>query len=118
MTRKPFILLGNINEDLFEYSNSFLLHPKPTYVPSKKEVSKFLSRIPSFTENEPLVQDMRVLFLAMQWILIEVDEDPNQSFMTRLPYGTTDTVITRIIHMKDYTTFETMEVVSHFPLFH
>ena len=54
----------------------------------------------------------------MQGILIEMDENSNQSFMARVPYGTPDTVIARIIHMKDYTTFETTEMVSHSFLFH
>ncbi|KAL6334515.1 hypothetical protein AAG906_018004 [Vitis piasezkii] len=50
------------------------------------------------------------LFQAMQRIPIKVDEDPNQSFIARLPYGTPNTTIARIIHMKDYTAFEIAEV--------
>ncbi|KAL6316315.1 hypothetical protein AAG906_017948 [Vitis piasezkii] len=42
----------------------------------------------------------------------KVDENPNQSFMSRLPYGTPDTAITHIIYLKDYTTFKTMEVLE------
>ena len=64
------------------------------------------------------MQDTRVLFPATQRIPIEVDEDPNQSFMTRLPYGSPNTAIGTIIHMKDYTTFKTTEVVGHLHLFH
>ncbi|RVW37496.1 hypothetical protein CK203_113227 [Vitis vinifera] len=45
-------------------------------------------------------------------ILVKVDENPNQSFMSRLPYGTPDTAITHIIYLKDYTTFKTMEVLE------
>ena len=54
----------------------------------------------------------------MQRIPIKVDEDPNQSFMARLPYGTPNTTIACIIHMKDYTAFEIAEVVSRPPLFY
>ena len=36
-----------------------------------------MRRILSFTEMEPPVQDMEVLFPATQRIQIEVDEDPN-----------------------------------------
>ena len=61
---------------------------------------------------------MGVLFQAMQRILIEVDEDPNQSFMPRLPYGILNTTIAHIIHMKGYIAFEIAEVVSHPPIFH
>ena len=61
---------------------------------------------------------MVMLFSAIQRIPIEVDEDPSQSFMTRLLYGITDIVIAHIIHMKDYTAFETTKVVSHPYLFH
>lgn len=64
------------------------------------------------------MQDMRVLFLAMQRIPVEVDEDPSQSFMTQILYGTPDIAITHIIRMKDYTTFEATELVSRLPLFH
>ena len=36
---------------------------------------------------------------------------------TQLPYCTLDTAIARILHMQDYTTFETAEVVGHLPFF-
>ncbi|KAL6350513.1 hypothetical protein AAG906_019160 [Vitis piasezkii] len=96
---------------LFSSSSNDKAKTGPAYVPSREEVSELLSRIPFFIERETLVQDMRVLFPATQRIPIEVDEDPNQSFMTRLPYGSPNTAIGTIIHMKDYTTFKTTEVV-------
>lgn len=83
--RKPFVTSGNISEDLFECPNPSHFHPKLAYVPSQEEVSELLSRIPFFTERESLVQDMRMLFSAMQQILVEVNEDPSQSFMAQLP---------------------------------
>ena len=83
--RKPFAISGNISEDSFECPNPSHFHPKLAYVPSREEVSELFSRIPFFTEREPLVQDMRVLFSAMQQILVEVNEDPSQSFMAKLP---------------------------------
>nr|CAN69098.1 hypothetical protein VITISV_025440 [Vitis vinifera] len=57
-----------------------------------------------------MAQRHKELFLATQRILVEVD-DLNQSFMVRLLYGTLDIAIVRIIHMKDYTTFEIVEMV-------
>ncbi|KAJ9687051.1 hypothetical protein PVL29_015775 [Vitis rotundifolia] len=106
--RKSFIISGSINEKSFECSNPSPLCPKPAYVPNREEVSKLLT---SNTRHE-------VLFSATQQILVEVDDNLNQSFMVRLPYDTSNTAIAHIIHMKDYTTFETMEVVGHPPLFY
>ena len=60
---------------------------------------------------------MGVIFLATQRISIEVEENPNQSFMAWISYGTPDIAITRIIHLKYYTTFETAKVVGRLPLF-
>ena len=101
--RKPFVILRNISEDSFECLNSSPFLPKLAYVPNWEKVFKLLSCISFFIEREPLVQDMGVLFPGMQWIPVEVDEDPNQSFIARLPYGTPYTTIAYIIHMKDYT---------------
>ena len=111
--RKPFIVLGNINEDSFECPNPSPHHPKSIYIPSWEEVFKVLRRIFSFTEMEPLVQNMEALFLATQRIPIEVDEDPSQYFMAWLLYGIADIAIAHIIHMQDYIAFETTKVVSH-----
>ncbi|KAL6323622.1 hypothetical protein AAG906_039216 [Vitis piasezkii] len=55
--------------------------------------------------------DMGVLFPTMLRIQIEVDGYPSQSFMAQLSYGTLDIAIAHIIHMKNYTTFETVEMV-------
>ena len=116
--RKPFVVSGKISGESFKCLNLSFLYPNPTYVPNQKEMSELLRCIPSFTEMESLVQEMGTLFPITQWIPIEMDEDPSQSFMTRLLYGITDIVIAHIIHMKDYTAFETTKVVSHPYLFH
>ena len=58
---------------------------------------------------------MGVLFLATQQIPVEIESNLNQPFIARLPFGTLDTAISRIMPMQDYTAFETMEVVSRFP---
>ncbi|KAL6342959.1 hypothetical protein AAG906_016979 [Vitis piasezkii] len=99
--RKPFVISGNISEDSFECPNPSHFHPKLAYVPSREEVSELFSRIPFFTEREPLVQDMRVLFSPMQQILVE-------NFL----YGILDIIIACIIHMKDYIAFETTKAVE------
>ncbi|KAL6345976.1 hypothetical protein AAG906_025256 [Vitis piasezkii] len=102
----------SVNEELFECANPSPLYLKPTYVPSREEMSELLSCIPSFTKREPSVHDIRVFFLVTQRILVEMDKDPNQSFMVRFPHDTSNTAIARIMNMNDYTTFETAEMVE------
>lgn len=97
--RKPFTVLKNISEESFECSNSSTPRPKLAYVLGWENISELLSCIPFFTEREPLVWNMGVLFLATQRILVEVDKDPSQSFMARLPYDTPNTAIVYIIYM-------------------
>ena len=41
-----------------------------------------------------------------------MDKDLNWSFRAQLSYNTPDTTIARIMHMNDYTAFETMELVG------
>ena len=115
--RRPFFVPDNISEELFEYMNSSPSRSKSAYVPSLEEVFELLKWIPSFTEREPPIQNMSVLFPATQRILIKIDDNLNWSFMTQIPYGTPDTAIARIIHRQDYTDFETAKVVSHLPIF-
>ncbi|KAL6319810.1 hypothetical protein AAG906_036872 [Vitis piasezkii] len=64
--RKPFVVLGNISEDSFECLNSSPFCPKLAYVPNREKVFKLLSCISFFTEREPLMQDMGVLFPTIQ----------------------------------------------------
>lgn len=73
-----------------------------------------MRQISSFTERETPVQNMVVLFLATQWIPVEIKSNPNQSFMARIPFDTSDTTIFCIMPMQDYMNFETVEVVSRF----
>ena len=115
--RKPFIVPENISEESFKCLHSSPPRLKATYVPSQQEVSELLSRIFSFTKKEHLVSNMGVLFPATQQITVEIDENSSQYFMTLLPYNTLDTVIARILHMKDYTTFETTKMVGCLILF-
>ena len=64
--KKPFVISGNISEESFECLNLSFLYPNPTYVPSQKEMFELLRRISSFTEMEPLVQEMGTLFPITQ----------------------------------------------------
>ena len=47
---------------------------------------------------------------------MDLESNHNISFTTRLPLCTPDSIISRILPMQDYTTTETMKVVSLFPL--
>ena len=114
--RKPFVVSKNVSEESFDCLNPSLLYLKPAYVFSREEMFEFLSHIPSFTKREPSVHNMRVFFPVNQWIPVEMDEDPNRSFMVQFLHHTSNIVIARILHMNDYTAFETTEVVCH-PLF-
>ncbi|KAJ9687146.1 hypothetical protein PVL29_015842 [Vitis rotundifolia] len=115
--RKPFVVPENISEESFECLHSCHPHLKTTYIPNRQEVSKLLSRIPSFTENEPPVPNIGVLFPTTHQILVEVDENPSQSFMARLPYSTPNTTIVYILHMKNYTAIESKKMVGRLLLF-
>ena len=58
-----------------------------------------MSRISSFIERAPPVQNMGVFFPATQRIPIEIEENPSRSFMAQLSYSTVDIAIARILHM-------------------
>ncbi|RVW33321.1 hypothetical protein CK203_085306 [Vitis vinifera] len=108
--RRPFVSPNHFSDESFEYLALSLPCPKSNYVPSGEEVFELLRRIPSFIEKKTLVQNTRMLFLTTQWILVEIDNDPNRLFMTRLSYDTSDSIISCSMPMQDYTDFETTEV--------
>lgn len=75
-----------------------------------------MRQIPSFIERGAPVHNMGVLFLATRRVSMDLESDPNLSFATRLPFGTSNTIVSCILPKQDYIAFETAEVVSHFPL--
>ncbi|KAJ9703008.1 hypothetical protein PVL29_004670 [Vitis rotundifolia] len=88
--RRPFIVPENLSEESFECMTSSPPYPKSAYVPSQDEIFEFLKRIISFTEREPLIQNMGVFFSTTQRILVEIDDNPNRSFTAQLLYDTPD----------------------------
>lgn len=72
--------------------------------------------IHSFIERKSLVHNIGVFFSATRRVSMDLESNPNLSFAARLLFGTLDTVVSHILFMQDYTTFETIEVVSRFPL--
>ncbi|KAL6320725.1 hypothetical protein AAG906_008725 [Vitis piasezkii] len=107
--KRPSIDLDHFSDESFDCMASC---PKPSYVSSWEEVAKLLRQIPSFTKRETLVQNMGVFFSATQWSSVKIENNLDRSFTTRLSYDTLDIVISRIMSMQDYMTFETMEVVT------
>lgn len=113
--RRPSIGPDNFSEESFgcmAYSSSY---PMPNYILNRDKVVEFLRQISSLIERETPIQDMRVFFPATQRILIEIKNDLDRSSTVCLSYGTSDTAISRIMPMLDYTTFEMVEVVSRSP---
>lgn len=93
-------------ESLSDMVSSFS-RPKLGYVPSREEIAELIRQIFSFTKRETPVQYMGVLFSTTQQIPIEIENNSDRSFTTHLSYSTPNTVISRIMPMWDYTSFET-----------
>lgn len=47
-----------------------------TDVPSLEEINELLKRFSTFINIDPLVSNMNDLFLATQWIPIDMDDNP------------------------------------------
>lgn len=62
------------------------------------------------------MHNIGVFFSATRRVSMDLESDPNLSFTARLLFGTLDTVVSHILFMHDYKTFETAKVVSRFPL--
>lgn len=76
-TKRTFVVLENFSNESYECMNCFSPCPKTAYVPSREEISKFLTHIISFTERGFQVQNIGVLFLVTQQIPIEIDKNPS-----------------------------------------
>lgn len=83
-------------------------------VPSREELDVLLKRFPTFTNMEPLTSHMNELFPILKRIPMDVTVDPQQNFMAHVPHGTTEETIEAIMHLKDYTTMQTTEMVQFF----
>lgn len=58
-----------------------------------------MRQISSFTEKETPVQNMGVLFSVTQWVLVEMESNPSQSFIAQLSFDTPDNAISHILPM-------------------
>lgn len=71
-----------------------------------------LKWIPYFTAAKPSSTKMSNFFLLTKWILVNLDGNPPISVVARLPFGTPESIISRIQQMQDYIAQETTKVVS------
>lgn len=55
---------------------------------------------------------MGVLFPATRRVSMDLDGDPNISFVTRLAFGTLESVVPWILPMQDYIVVETAKLVN------
>ena len=78
--------------------------------------AELMKQIPCFTERKTLVNNMGKLFLVTRRVSVDLDDDPNISFVARLLFSTLESIVSRILPMQDYRTIEMAEVVSLFPL--
>lgn len=62
------------------------------------------------------MHNIGVLFSTTRQVSMDLESDPNLSFTARLLFGTLDTVVSHILFMNNYKTFEMTEVISRFPL--
>lgn len=85
---------------------------------SREELDELLKHFPSFIDMEPPITNMNYLFPIAQRILVEVDNDPEQSFTARAPFGTLNSAIEVIMPMKRYSTMQMAKIVRNIPSFH
>lgn len=58
------------------------------------------------------MNNMGVLFPATRRVSMDLDGDPNISFVTRLAFGTLESVVPWILPMQDYIVVETTKLVN------
>lgn len=97
--RRPSFGLEHLNDDSVECMASIPSHPKSPLTPSWKEIAKLMRQIPSFTKGKAPVHNMGVLFLVNRRVSMDLESDPSLSFVARLPFGTSDIVVSRILPM-------------------
>lgn len=81
-------------------------------LPTMKKMDELLKQVPYFIKNEAPVNNIGDLFPTTRWVSVDLGDDPNISFVAQLPFGTLESVASRIPPMQDYTVVETAEVVS------
>lgn len=76
-SRSPSSSLDHLSNKSVECVASFPSHPNSSHIPSREKITELIRRIPSFTERETCVQNIRVLFSATQRIPVEMESNPS-----------------------------------------
>ena len=74
--------------------------------PNREKIAELMNQIPCFTEKKTLVNNMGKLFSVTRRVSMDLDDDPNISFVARLLFSTLESIVSRILLMQDYTTIE------------
>lgn len=101
-----------INDDLDRKDVSASPRPQTPRVPSWEEMVELLKQVPYFTKVEPPVTNMGDFFPLTKRVTVDLDDNPPISCATQLPYGTLESVVSRIRTIQDYTIIEIVKVVS------
>lgn len=88
-----------LSDDSVEYIASILPRPQAPRAPSQEEIVALMKQIPCFIEGETPVNNKEDFFLATWRVLVDLDDDHNISFMAQLSFGTSESVVSRILHM-------------------
>ena len=112
------ISFNSLGETVTISSDESILSAQPPLVafidvPSQEELDVLLERFPTYISMEPPMSYMNKLFSMMDKIPVDVISDPQQNFMARVLHGTSNETIEAIMHLKDYISMQTMEVVRH-----
>lgn len=72
---------------------------------------RMLRRVPCFIDVESPSTKMSDFFSLTKWVSMNISDDLPIFVSTRLPFGTPESVVSRIQQLQDCTVQETAEVV-------
>lgn len=105
-----------LSDELVDYTTSVPPCAQGPRAPSWKEMIELLKQVPYFTKTKAPSISMGDFFPATKRVTVDLNGDLLISFIVRLPFSNPESVISHIQPMQDYTTAETVEVVSLTPL--
>lgn len=88
-----------LSNDSVEYITSILPRPQAPRALSQEEIATLMKQIPCFIEGDAPVNNIEDLFPATWRVLVDLDDDHNISFMAQLSFGTSESVVSPILHM-------------------
>lgn len=88
-----------LSDDSIEYITSILPRPQAPRALSQEEIAAPMKQIPCFIKRDAPVNNIKDLFMATWRVLVDLDDDHNISFMAQLSFGTSESVVSPILHM-------------------